>query len=111
MHFSVDDYEGGDKSNRLKPNACPMISLNSVSKYNKYVINNYQKCSSICICVQIIEGTKSSTDSEYDEFSSTSDVNSDDLPDTPNTSDLNDTDDLYLNTSVSSDVSVRLFYL
>jgi len=51
MHFSVDDYEGGDKSNRLKPNACPMISLNSVSKYNKYVINNYQKCSSICICV------------------------------------------------------------
>ncbi|KAF0749381.1 Uncharacterized protein FWK35_00017856, partial [Aphis craccivora] len=82
MHFSVDDYEGGDKSNRLKPNACPMISLNS-----------------------IIEGTKSSTDSEYDEFSSTSDVNSDDLPDTPNTSDLNDTDDLYLNTSVSSDVS------
>jgi len=42
MHFSVDDYESGDKSNMLKPNACPMISLNDVSKYNKYVINNYK---------------------------------------------------------------------
>ncbi|CAH1709136.1 uncharacterized protein LOC114126584 isoform X2 [Aphis gossypii] len=82
MHFSVDDYEAGDKSNMLKPNACPMISLNNVN-----------------------EDTKSLTDSEYDELSSMSDINSDELPDTPNTSDLNDTDNSFLSSSLSSFLS------
>ncbi|XP_025206733.1 uncharacterized protein LOC112602713 isoform X2 [Melanaphis sacchari] len=74
-HFSIDDYEAGDKSNMLKPNACPMINTNN----------------------SVIE-TKTLTDSEYGDFSSISDfncsdINSDDLPDTPNTSDLKFSDD------------------
>jgi len=35
-HFSIDDYEAGDKSNMLKPNACPMFNtISNVIKYNK----------------------------------------------------------------------------
>ncbi|XP_060840629.1 uncharacterized protein LOC132921565 isoform X2 [Rhopalosiphum padi] len=87
-HFSIDDYEAGDKSNMLKPNACPMINTNNS-----------------------VVDTKPLTDSEYEEFSSTSDFNcsdidSDDLPDTPNTSDLKfSDDDSILSTSSCSNYS------
>jgi hypothetical protein len=29
LHFSIDDYENGDKKNNLKSNACPMFNVSN----------------------------------------------------------------------------------
>ncbi|VVC33097.1 Hypothetical protein CINCED_3A008515 [Cinara cedri] len=77
-HFSIDDYEDGNKNNNLKTNACPMFNTPS----------------------NAIENSKEMTDSDISDvdISSTSDINfsdlnTDDLLDTPNTSDMKFSDD------------------
>lgn len=36
-HFNIDDYEDGDKNNKLKPNACPVFnnSNNVITVFTK----------------------------------------------------------------------------
>ncbi|CAI6369403.1 unnamed protein product [Macrosiphum euphorbiae] len=82
-HFDMADYEGGNKGNRLRPDACPIIHPTTT-------IIDFSRQDG----PEDITHGKILADSEDSECSSTSDINSDDLLDTPNTSDMKSSDDV-----------------
>ncbi|XP_060880446.1 uncharacterized protein LOC132952235 isoform X2 [Metopolophium dirhodum] len=91
-HFEMDEYEAGNRGNRLRPEACPIIHTtntihNAPQYYSALGPANCQDSP------EDITHGKILTDSEDSECSSTSDINSDDLLDTPNTSDMKSSDD------------------
>ncbi|XP_008185298.1 uncharacterized protein LOC100167907 isoform X2 [Acyrthosiphon pisum] len=98
-HFDIADYEAGNKANRLRPGACPIIHP-TTTIFNAPGPANCQDDP------EDITHGKILTDSEDSECSSTSDINSDDLLDTPNTSDMKSSDeDSTLSTSSCSNFS------